>query len=141
MLIWRKDMRPKLGNKNGAVESEMTLVFRTAAIVVPVLLCLEPAIAQDIAAGKRVAQTSCSGCHEIESRPTPSIGAGPPFRSIARTRGMTQTSIEVFLSTPHEVMPNYVLTRKQIRDVAAYIIELRSKSGPSPTKRKGDQPG
>jgi mono/diheme cytochrome c family protein len=125
---------------NGLIGLEMNHLSRAVSIIGPFLLCCEPAFAQDVAAGEQLARAICIGCHEIEARPTPSIGAGPPFRGIARVRGMTQKSIEVYLSTAHEVMPNYVLTQKQIRDVAGYIIELRSKPESSQTKRKRRAP-
>ena len=117
-------------------KGDMALLGRIAVVAISIVCFIEPAIAQDIAAGEQVARTSCSSCHEIEARPTPSFAVAPPFRAIARTRGMTQTSIAVFLKTPHEIMPNYVLSEQQIRDVAAYIIDLRSKSKSSLTKMK-----
>lgn len=89
------------------------------------VLGVEPALAQDVAGGKQVAQTLCRGCHDIGNRPAPSLGLAPSFVKIANTKGMTQTSVQVFLSTSHEVMPNYSLSPKQMRDVAAYIMTLR----------------
>ena len=111
----------------------MALFARKTMMAVLFVFCPQSVMAQNIAAGERVAQTSCSSCHEIGIRPTQAFSVAPPFRSISRTRGMTQTSIVVFLKTPHEIMPNYVLSEKQISDVAAYIIDLRSKFRPSPT--------
>ena len=87
--------------------------------------CLSPARAQDVVAGGDVARKHCSGCHEVSGRPSGILGFAPAFVKIAGTKGMTQTSVEVFLGTPHEVMPNYVLSEREIRDVAAYIISLR----------------
>jgi mono/diheme cytochrome c family protein len=89
-----------------------------------------PLRAQDAAAGADVARKHCSGCHQTEERPRPIIGFAPAFAKIANTKGMTQTSIEVFLKTPHEVMPNYVLSEREISDVAAYIAGLRSEPSP-----------
>ena len=37
----------------------------------------------------------------------------------------TAMSIRAFLSTSHDVMPNFNLTNTQISDVAAYILSLR----------------
>jgi len=100
-------------------------VPQATAILFLLGLGLDSALAQDIAAGKQVARTLCKGCHDIANRPPPSLGLAPSFVKIANTKGMTQTSIQVFLSTSHEVMPNYSLSPKQIRDVAAYIMTLR----------------
>jgi mono/diheme cytochrome c family protein len=99
-----------------------------ALILASFTLCLGPALGQDVGAGETIARMSCSSCHEIGSRRASSFGLAPSFVKIANTRGMTQTSIEVFLSTPHEVMPNYSLSWKEIRDVAAYIVSLRKPS-------------
>jgi len=89
-----------------------------------------PLRAQDAAAGAGVARKHCSGCHQTQEQPRPILGFAPAFVKIADTKGMTQTSIEVFLKTPHEVMPNYVLSEREISDVAAYIASLRSKASP-----------
>jgi mono/diheme cytochrome c family protein len=89
-----------------------------------------PLRAQDAAAGADVARKHCSGCHQTQEQPRPILGFAPAFVKIADTKGMTQTSIEVFLKTPHEVMPNYVLSEREISDVAAYIASLRSKASP-----------
>lgn len=120
----------------GEGKGDMARLGGIMVMAISLVPFLEPAMAQDIAAGEYVARTSCSSCHEIGARPTPSFTVAPPFRGIARTRGMTQTSIEVFLKTPHEIMPNYVLNENQIRDVAAYIIDLRTKFRTSQTKLK-----
>ena len=97
-------------------------------ILFAMLLAPFAAQAQDIAGGERVARQRCTGCHEIGERPKAPFGFAPSFAKIARMKGMTQTSIEVFLGTPHEVMPNYTLSSKEIRDVAAYIASLREPS-------------
>lgn len=89
-----------------------------------------PLRAQDAVAGADVARKHCSGCHQTQEQPRPILGFAPAFVKIANTKGMTQTSIEVFLKTPHEVMPNYVLSEREISDVAAYIASLRSKASP-----------
>ena len=82
--------------------------------------------AQDIAAGQEVARVWCSGCHYVGGRqPKAGIGAAPPFSSIAQMNSTTTMSIAAFLSTPHERMPNYTLSQKEIQDVSAYIISLR----------------
>jgi len=91
---------------------------------------IPPLKAQDAAAGADVARKHCSGCHQTEEQPRPILGFAPAFAKIANTKGMTQTSIEVFLKTPHEVMPNYVLSEREISDVAAYIASLRSEPSP-----------
>jgi mono/diheme cytochrome c family protein len=100
------------------IRSILTAAWMTA-------LLAGTAFAQDIAAGARVAQSQCAGCHQIGRVPGKAPGLAPSFAEIAATPAMTQTSIEVFLSTPHEGMPNYSLSQRNIADVAAYIVSLR----------------
>ena len=84
------------------------------------------AIAQDVESGRRIAQMWCEGCHQIQNAPTGPIRDDiPSFVAIARSSSTTSTSLNAFLSTPHPSMPNYSLTRQEIRDVAAYILSLR----------------
>lgn len=103
----------------------MAYFARSAVISASFVFGLGPALGQDIAAGEQVARMSCTGCHDIGNRPNPALGLAPSFTKIANTKGMTQTAVEVFLSTSHEVMPNYSLSAKQVSDVAAYIANLR----------------
>ena len=102
-------------------------IARSAAIAFLVLACsLAPAQAQDAAAGKRIAKEFCSACHAVDLRrrrsPNP---AAPPFRAVARMSSTTETSLGVFLTTSHEPMPNFVLSRREIADLTAYILSLR----------------
>ncbi len=85
----------------------------------------------DRVAGGQLAATWCSACHQINmpSRddadhgfPTP---GAPSFAAIAAMPSTTALSIDVFLRTTHNGMPNYKLTPAQIDDAAAYIISLR----------------
>lgn len=48
----------------------------------------------------------------------------PSFTKIANVPGMTTTALVVVLSNPHRNMPDIVLERDELRDVAAYILTL-----------------
>ncbi len=85
------------------------------------------ALAQRVDSGEQIAKTWCAGCHVIgrgEQKYT--NDAVPSFVSIAQMKTTTATGLEVFLSTPHTKMPDYTLTREEIRDVSAYIMSLKS---------------
>jgi mono/diheme cytochrome c family protein len=97
-----------------------------------VSLGISPVSAQDVVAGASLARKQCAGCHQIGEHPKPGLGLAPAFVKIASAKGMTQISIGVFLRTSHEVMPNFVLSEREISDVAAYIISLRAKVPPRP---------
>ena len=89
------------------------------------LAVTQRAAAQDIQAGEKIAQTWCAGCHQVGAQPLTGNDAVPPFAAVAADKGMTETALMVFLSTPHAKMPDYMLSRQQIRDVSAYIISLK----------------
>ena len=99
----------------------------TAACCLTALTSLPSAVqAQIVANGETIAKTWCAGCHQIEGE-APRMGndAVPSFSSIAQMSSTTQTSLDVFLSTPHARMTDYSLTRQEIKDVSAYILSLR----------------
>lgn len=82
--------------------------------------------AQNISEGHRLAARWCSTCHAVEGVVRgPVRDAAPSFVSIARMRSTTEMSLTVFLMTPHPSMPNFSLSRKEIRDVVAYILDLK----------------
>jgi len=80
----------------------------------------------DIAAGHKLAGEICSACHAIESgeRQSPQPEA-PSFDAVRETPGMTATALYAFFQTSHRNMPNVVLDPDQIRDVTAYIMQLK----------------
>lgn len=97
------------------------------------VLCLfgvsGPAMSQDIGdpeSGRELAEKVCAACHGINKgyEPSPEPFA-PTFQAIANTPGMSPIAISVFLQTPHATMPNLVLTREEIADLAAYITSLK----------------
>jgi mono/diheme cytochrome c family protein len=83
----------------------------------------------DVAAGHAFAREACNACHmvEAEQRAPRLIAIGPAFRDIANTRGITATSLRVFLTTSHPKMPNLILTPEERADVIAYILSLRAR--------------
>jgi len=95
-------------------------------VVTAALIAAGGARAQDIASGKHIAQVWCSNCHLVDSEnPKVVSDAVPTFSSIAQTSSTTAVLLAVFLSTPHGRMPDFVLSRRNIRDVSAYILSLR----------------
>jgi mono/diheme cytochrome c family protein len=99
------------------------------------LLSANPAMAQDGEAGHRLAERWCQGCHNVGRMQVPLRDTVPSFAAIARMPSATQTSLTAFLMTPHPTMPNYSLTRQEIRDVVAYILSLKEeKARPTETR-------
>jgi mono/diheme cytochrome c family protein len=94
-------------------------------LALPGLLAVNGAQAQDVREGQRIAQQWCSGCHQIGSKPTRANDAIPTFLAIALMPSTTTMSLTVFLSTPHGRMPDYDLSRAEIRNLSSYILSLR----------------
>ena len=85
-----------------------------------------PAMAADVSAGSRVAQTWCKNCHDVSpgAKIMQDTGA-PPFAVVANGKGRTGTALTNFLYTSHNRMPDYSLTRQEAADVSAYIMSLK----------------
>ena len=96
-------------------------LFQIAALVATVSL-VPSANAQEVEAGRIVAQRYCSSCHEIGKRPAYSEMA-PSFAEISRRPIATNGALNAFLAGPHDRMPNYLM-RQEITDVSAYIMSL-----------------
>lgn len=102
-----------------AVLSAMAPIFASA-----------PAAAADLpgdaAAGRGIALQSCAGCHVVaERQPRPGMDGAPAFVTLARDPAVTETSLRVFLQTPHRRMPNLILSNQEIDDVISYILSTR----------------
>ena len=94
-------------------------------LAVCLLAMVLPAAAQDLDNGRQIARRWCSGCHEVGTAPVHN-DVSPAFWSIARMPGTTEMSLHAFLSTPHQRMPDYSLSRQEIADISAYIVSLKS---------------
>jgi mono/diheme cytochrome c family protein len=81
----------------------------------------------DPEAGRIIALKTCSSCHVVAARQAqPATDAVPTFAAIAHDPAITETSLRVFLQTPHARMPDFILSRTETDDVISYILSLRS---------------
>jgi len=90
--------------------------------------------AMDITEGDRLAHTLCVNCHIVDARgPLLRTDRVPSFPWIAQQPGLSQDFLRVWLisSRSHERMPDFSLTREEIRQLSAYIFSLRASSPPS----------
>ena len=84
------------------------------------------AAAQDIGHGEYIARTWCANCHAVGAQaPTSARDSVPAFIAVAKMKTTTASSLAAFLMTPHPNMPNFALSRQEIRDVSAYILSLK----------------
>jgi mono/diheme cytochrome c family protein len=98
----------------------------TLHILVALALCGGTVVtfAQDIENGQRVSERWCSECHAIGPAPG-KAGRTISFAAIAAKQGITADMISSFLLMPHATMPNMPLSRKDTRDIAAFIMEMK----------------
>ena len=81
----------------------------------------------DPVAGQRYAIRVCAQCHDVQSRRDDvDAQANPPsFHAVANAKTTSAIGLKAFLLSPHTDMPNLMLTRRDRRDVIAYILSLR----------------
>ena len=105
----------------------VVLLFLCAAPAsVPFLAPARSQEAGDAVAGQRLAREVCAACHAVEKGDIMVSPAGaPPFQQVADDPSASEVGLRVFLRTPHENMPDLILTPKQTDDIVAYILNLR----------------
>jgi cytochrome c len=88
------------------------------------------AVAQDLgdpASGRRLAEAWCMECHAIGPKTVEGVRPGPDFAAVANRPSTTPLSLNVFLRSNHDNMPNFILTRAQADDIVAYILTLKER--------------
>ncbi|CAA2139228.1 Cytochrome c-552 [Hyphomicrobium sp. ghe19] len=75
--------------------------------------------------GRAVARALCTNCHLIGDQPNSAVNADvPSFVAISNIHDQSVERISNWLLNSHGSMPNAHLTRKELGDVAAYIMSL-----------------
>jgi mono/diheme cytochrome c family protein len=89
----------------------------------------------DVRAGRALSLQVCTTCHVVlpDQDMVPILRPpAPSFRSIANQRGTTEESVRRFLTETHTrlsrpgSMPSPGLTEDQVREVAAFLMSLRT---------------
>jgi len=96
------------------------------------LLAAQPAVlaqpvARDPASGRRLATTLCSTCHHVLPMVVPDKADPPSFQSITDLPSTTGISLNVFLHSNHNKMPDFILSSAESNDLIAYILSLKQK--------------
>ncbi len=81
----------------------------------------------DTTAGLRLAKLWCSECHAVERESFLVGRRAPDFAAVAERPSTTALSLNVFLRSSHNTMPNVILTRGDADDIVAYILSLGGK--------------
>lgn len=75
--------------------------------------------------GEAVAKVWCANCHLVaEDQTSPVSADAPPFATMARAAGYSDTRIRAFLVEPHGAMKGFDPDERQINDLIAYIRTL-----------------
>jgi mono/diheme cytochrome c family protein len=75
------------------------------------------------AAGLELASQLCTACHIVGTERVGS-DAAPPFAAIARDPDVTLSELHGWGGPGHPMLPNLVLTPKQVADINAYLDRL-----------------
>jgi mono/diheme cytochrome c family protein len=83
----------------------------------------------DPQAGYEYAKKVCSGCHGISAEPSP-VPKATRFREVADRPGMTGTALRVWMETMHPTMPNIIVSKQDMLNVIAYVLDLKGRDEP-----------
>jgi mono/diheme cytochrome c family protein len=103
--------------------------FLAATLLFPALTGA-PAHAQDQGDpvnGRRLADAWCSNCHVFDGSNHATATGAPAFQAIAANKEFSPLALRVFLTTPHERMPDLHLSNNEMDDLIAFILSSRGK--------------
>lgn len=105
----------------------MCLVIALAVAAGPIAVAQEgrAQTVGDPAAGRRLAEAWCSDCHAITVYTKGAPRRGPDFAEVVQRPNTTALSLNVFLRSSHDNMPNLILKRDEADDIVAYILSLK----------------
>ena len=125
---------PLAGNVIGAagrgVSYEATVRIRKRADALAVIvLCSVLVAAGDVSAatsrGEALSESWCSQCHAVKPNQLSAHPAAPNFWDVAAEPSITETSLRVFLKTPHSTMPNIMMRSEDMDDIVSYILSFK----------------
>jgi cytochrome c553 len=117
-------------------DEDMTAPLRLAAIGSLVVLLVSVAASPKAAEkGRLLAESLCARCHMNEGQGEKRGPMGvPSFRAIANRPNQSIQGIVGWLRSAPTMMPNHRLTREEMHDLAGFILSLRRRSGPEPSR-------
>ncbi len=82
--------------------------------------------ADDVAAGRELAERLCAGCHMNIGQGEKEGRAGiPGFNAVANRQGQSMEGIVGWLKSAPPMMPNHHLSQDEMFRLAAFILSLR----------------
>ena len=103
----------------------MILPYLVAAAI---LAAQFPALAQsvgDAVSGREIATKRCSSCHRVLPMTLADKADPPSFQSIADLPSTTGISLNAFLHSNHQNMPDFIISSADSHDLIAYILSLK----------------
>jgi mono/diheme cytochrome c family protein len=90
----------------------------------------QPTLSLSAQRGAAFAQARCAGCHGVTRNAGSPNPESPPFEDIVNKPGLTRTTLRVFLRDSHNypAAMNFTIERRQIGDLADYMLTLKSRS-------------
>lgn len=79
----------------------------------------------DAASGREIAAKRCSSCHRVLPMTLADRADPPSFQSVADMPSTTGISLNAFLHSDHNNMPNFIISSTELNDLIAYILSLR----------------
>jgi len=74
--------------------------------------------------GRQLAEAWCASCHKVTPGAAEGFSKAPAFQKIAETPAYTEMALRAFLRSPHDEMPDVILTPAQSDHIIAYILSL-----------------
>jgi mono/diheme cytochrome c family protein len=109
----------------------ITMRWIPCFIATATLAAQSPVLAQpadgDPASGRSIATRLCSSCHRVLPMTLSDKADPPSFQSIADQPSTTGISLNVFLHSNHNNMPDFILSSAVSNDLIAYILSLKQK--------------
>lgn len=90
-----------------------------------------PAVAQDVKAGRHIAEVYCARCHAIGRRGESAYPKATPFRAIYKKYPIENLE-EAFgegTTANHLGMPDFEFTPREVGDLLAYLKSFRARRG------------
>jgi len=114
----RRSIRPSPKNRQVITVRWIKLSYLVAAAILPAQF---PAFAQsgDAVFGREIATKRCSSCHRVLPMTLADTADPPSFQSIADLSSTTGISLNAFLHSNHQNMPNFIISSADSNDLIA----------------------
>jgi mono/diheme cytochrome c family protein len=103
----------------------MILPLVAAAFLAAQFPALAQPVAGDAASGREIATKRCSSCHRVLPMTLADKADPPSFQSLADLPSTTGISLNAFLHSNHENMPDFIISSADSNDLIAYILSLK----------------